>query len=253
MSTFATTTDATTIMRAVLPRQLTPQTIADWDECTAMIYIPDSDLEPGVISSLPNLADITKPFTQGTAINQPQTVNDLSLGRLTMAFNADRLRCLVSSVAPDYTAPWSMVVVTQQKASPIANGNIFGSVSADSALQSGLRMAGTDRIIARNGDGSAQTFAVNELDEWVVLFASYTGTSIKIQSVSDPIATAAVSTPATGTVLNMGSTAAGFGYTGRTDMAIMLTEDIFAAENAAMMTDIRGMLRNTYGGVIEGI
>lgn len=254
MTTIKTSTNATAIMQAVLPRSKTPLDIARESSCILFSVMEPRFLTgTSLVSQITNLANLDAPFTQATPANQATLVSSSLLGRQTLEFNTDKLRHYDFPLAVDNDSAFSMMVVFQPN-NFTTNSCLIGNESAVAANRCSMVAQSNGTLRAYVGDAFASVSGVTE-NNWYAGLMSFDGTdTITAQLLGWTAATATNSVTVTSTDLYLSDESGSFGADDvQIDMAARFNVDIFDAAQADLLADIKLMLAQYYGPAVQGV
>ncbi len=249
MTTIKTASNATSTMKSVLPRSITPLDIARRAECSVMSVMRPDLMVGDSVFEIANLADASKVFTQADETNQAELVLAAAFGRETLNFDADRERHYTLSESVDYTGPFSLLSVFR----PETLGglmNLIGDEDTNETNRVGLRLQTNSRMRARVGSGTAQS-GILTAGNWYAAIMSYDGSAnVTLEVLGEAAVTGSVVNEATGTNLRLGDNNAAFGFIGQIDMAAMFTTNLHNSANTGLLADVKFMVKNFYKNVI---
>lgn len=253
MTTIVSTTNATAVMKALLGRDVSPLDIALRPECTVMsVMRPELMVGSASVGRIANLADPDSAFVQANALAQGAAVSDTGFGRDTLGFDGDFLRHYVLDAPVAVSGAFSLLSVFQIGTAGQIH-NILGDESSITSDRYGINVWSNNTVRARVGDGFAQSGAIS-LNTWHAAIMSYDGTNtVKLEVLGAGSSTGAVTSEANNTTLRLGDQTPAFGLHGRVDMAAMFNVDMFDPSQAAVLADVKTMLRQFYGSLVSGV
>lgn len=250
----STGTNATSRMKSILPRVVTPWDIADNANCKIMnIATPKLVTGTTAVTELANLANPSDRMRQTASINQGAMIADADLGRDTLAFNADRIRSYEATDPFDYTTPFSLMTVFKSDLLA-AQQNLIGEESGVTSERVGLRITTNNRVRFRIGTVNLQSSVAASTTDWNIAIASYDGTGdIHLKVIGTDLLASSITVEPVQTSLRIGDNLAGYGFSGRMDMAAAFDVDLFGASGSDLLADIYEMLRQFYGDTIPNV
>lgn len=254
MTTLRSATPATSAMRAVLPRFITPVEIAR-DPATTVFAVMEPRFVTGAgsVSQVANLSRPEAPFVQVAAANQPAMAMDSALGRQTLTFGSDRNDFLTMTGAVNYAAAWSMLAVVSVGATGLLM-NIMGDYDSALTGQAAMQLNSNGSFRAKVAE-AAVGLAAATVGQRYALFVSHDGAGVvKGKRLDTATATSAanISTMPTTTALKLGHQTGSWGLNGTIDMAAMFSVDILAPAQADLLSRVETMLRQYYGAAAVG-
>jgi len=240
-------------MKAMLPKDVSPRTIAERAECTVMsVMMPELTGRTTSVSRIANLANPDAPFEQGTVANQATMVDSATFGRKTLEFDAARDRYYTLSTSFDYSSAFTLISVFRPGAVD-QDMNVLGDKDTDANIRVGMQMSTNGKLRARIGTDFIGS-EVLTVDTWYCAIMSFNGTdSMTLEVVGQTPVTGAVSGSVTGTALRIGDETGGFGFRGQYDMPAALPVDLHSTAQADLMADVKLMLAQTYDTTVTGL
>lgn len=252
MTTVRTSVNATSLMKAVLPKVVTPLTIGTLPECMTLNVMRPELMDTDPVSRISNLVLGNPDMTQTTGSNQAILEYDSSLGRDTLGFDSDRARFYSYSNPVDYTTAFSMLTVFRADTVGLLS-SILGNESVTEANRVGIRTQTNSKIRARVGNGTAQQSGLLSAGNWYGAIMSYNGTNtVSLEVLGEDVVTGAVTNEATITSLTVGSSNPAFGVDGAIDMVGFFTVDLHGTTNSALLSDVKQMIKQFYGNTLVG-
>lgn len=253
MTTLRTSSNATALMRSVLPKSVTPLDIAGNANCNVMsVMRPNLVVGTTAVTEIANLADPDAAFVQAEATDQGSLATSAAFGRQTLELADTRDQFYDSTGTFDWTSAFSMLAVFRPGRVD-ALQNVLGNETATTEFRVGIHVNSNGTLRGRVGNAGPSVGSISA-NTWYAAILSYDGTStMTIERVGGTTATVSVSTEPTGfTGLKIGL-GASFGFDGQVDMAAVFNTDLHGASNAALMADVKTMLAQYYGSTVVGV
>ena len=246
-------TNATDLIKAISPREVTPLDIAERAGCTVMSVMTEA-LTGNVtsVSRIANLANPDAPFEQGTAANQASMVDSATFGRKTLEFDTARDRYYTLGTTVDYASAFSLLAVFRSGVVDTLM-NVLGDEDTVTATRAGLHMQTNGKLRARIGSSVVGSETLTA-DTWYAAIMSFNGSeSMTIEVLGQSAITGAVSGSVTGTALRISDNTGAFGLDGQVDMAAMFNVELNATAQADLLADVKLMLAQTYDTTVTGL
>lgn len=254
MSVIKTGFNATSLMKSVLEKSISPTDIAAMPSCLALSVFRDNFVDGDDVGNLVNLANPSINFTQSDDLSKPTLLDDVNLGRKSGYFNADANRYLNSEHVIDYSAAYTILSVVKIPYSTNDIQLIMGNESVTASNRVGVKYRGSNNKV-QNFRGSSSVGSEPLIaGQWYAILSSYNGVdTVSMEVIGEPIKTSSVIETVTTTNLKISS---GSGFTmsdGSIDMVAFFNKDMFDPSNSEDYDDINLMLKSFYGSSVSGL
>lgn len=254
MTIIKTNANATTFMRTILKKTVSPLDIAKKPHCL-VLSVSRSDFvdDASSVSSLYNIADTTLSYTQASEVNMPSLEYDSDLGRESMRLSGDQFMDI--SGVMDYTSPFTLLTVIKIDAGDTTARRIFGKLTYGTDQGVGMSCYQSNgNIIGRYTTSVAVIESGLEQGSWECIALTYDGEggAMFAQLVDGEFSAAGFvidGAVITETGIRIGEQSDGM--VGLIDMTMILTVDVLNPANSGILSDVKTMLSDFYGDLLN--